>query len=93
MAFSIPDANAREGMKLFYYNENMWVWFALVVWVKVAGGLTLVLVLRGKLVRLIQTRVKFVFIAWLKLTSANCPDARSPLVGRTTSAHPCGPLL
>ena len=51
MAFSIPDVNVREGMKLFYYNENLWVWFALVVWVKVAGGLTLVLVLRGKLVR------------------------------------------
>ena len=93
MAFSISDANARQGMKLFYYNENVWVWFALVVWVKVAGGLILVLVLRGKLVRLIQTRVKFVFIAWLKLTSSNCPNGRSPLVGRTTSAHPCGPLL
>ena len=90
MAFSIPDANAREGMKLFYYNENVWVWFALVVWVNVAGGLTWVLVLRHKLVRLIQTRVKFVFIAWLKLTSANCPNGRSPLVGRTTSALPRG---
>ena len=49
-------------MKQFYYNENVWVWFALVVWVKVAGGLTLVLDLRGKPVRLIQTRVKLVFI-------------------------------
>ena len=32
-----------------------------------AASLTLFLVLRGKLVRLIQTRVKFVFIAWLRL--------------------------
>ena len=65
----------------------------MVVWVKVAIGLTLVLVLRGKLVRLIQTRVKFVFIAWLKLTSSNRPNGRLPLVGRTTLAHPCGPPL
>ena len=80
-------------MKLFYYNGYVWVWFALVVSVKVVGGLTLVLVLRGKLVRLIQTRVKFVFIVWLKLILANCPNGRSPLAGRTTSAHPCGPPL
>ena len=80
-------------MKLFYYNENVWVWFALVVWVKVVGGLTLVFVLRGKLVRLIQTRVKFVFIMWLKLTTASCPNGRSLLARRTTSAHPRGPPL
>ena len=53
----------------------------------------MVLVLRGKLVRLIQTRVEFVFIAWLKLTFANCPNGKLPLVGRTTSAHPRGPSL
>ena len=29
-------------MKLFYYNGYVWVWFALVVSVKVVGGLTLV---------------------------------------------------
>ena len=55
--------------------------------------LVLILVLRGKLVRLIQTRVKFVFIMWLKLTTASCPNGRSLLARRTTSAHPRGPPL
>ena len=53
----------------------------------------MVLVLRGKLVRLIQTRVKFVFIMWLKLTTTSCPNGRSPLFRRIMSAHPRGPPL